>query len=77
VVAATAAIGAAAKDSAAIEPAMAMVRDLIGCSFDEDLCALRTGRSGLTLISLKGPVKSAVRDRSEAPYQPDLACNSE
>jgi hypothetical protein len=40
------------------------------------LLRLETGRIGLTLISLKGLVKSGVRDRSEAPYQPDLACNS-
>jgi hypothetical protein len=75
VVAATAAIGVAANDRAAIEPAMAMVRDLIWSSFGRG-SALENGRSGLTPISVNALVKSAVSDSSEAPYQSDFACNS-
>jgi hypothetical protein len=39
-----------------------------------ELMRLRTQRSGLTLIRVKALVKSAVRERSEASYQPDFAC---
>jgi hypothetical protein len=63
-----AATGTAANDRAAIEPAMAIVRDLTWSSFGQRCCACE-GRSGLTPISVKAPVKSAVSDGSKAPYQ--------
>jgi hypothetical protein len=66
-VAATAATGAAANDRAAIEPAMAMVRDLIGSSLDER--SVRFDRAlGLTPMSVNALVKRAVSRGSKAAY---------
>ena len=75
VVAATAAMGVAANARAAIDPAMAMVRDLIGSSF---LRVPRPGGDGvrLTLVSVNPSVKSAVSEGSKASYRRDLPWNT-
>jgi hypothetical protein len=75
VVAAMAATGVAAKASAAIDPAMAMVRDLIGSSL---LRGPRLDGIGvrLTLISVNRSVKSAVSEESDAPYLRDFSFNA-
>lgn len=75
VVAATAATGVAASASAAIDPAMAMVRDLIGSSLSRGP-RLEGDGVGLTLVSVNRSVKSAVSDGSKAPYPSDFACTS-